>query len=40
VGALYVKDKKTMRVEFDPEKCIACELCVQPCPPRAIEVKF
>jgi ferredoxin len=40
VGALYIKDRKTMRVEFDPEKCIACELCVLPCPPRAIEVKF
>lgn len=40
VGALYIKDRKTMKVEFDPEKCIACELCVLPCPPRAIEVKF
>jgi len=40
VGALYIKDKKTMKVEFDADKCIACELCVLPCPPRAIEVKF
>jgi L-aspartate semialdehyde sulfurtransferase ferredoxin len=40
VGALYVKDKKTMKIDFDSEKCIACELCVLPCPPRAIEVKF
>ena len=40
VGALYIKDRKTMEVAFDSNKCIACELCVQPCPPRAIEVKF
>jgi len=40
VGALYVKDKKTMEIGFDADKCIACELCVLPCPPRAIEVKF
>ena len=40
VGALYIKDRKTMKVEFDADKCIACELCVLPCPPRAIEVKF
>jgi L-aspartate semialdehyde sulfurtransferase ferredoxin len=40
VGALYIKDRKTMKVDFDADKCIACELCVAPCPPRAIEVKF
>ena len=38
--ALFVADRKTMKVDFDPAKCIACELCVQPCPPRAIEVHF
>jgi NAD-dependent dihydropyrimidine dehydrogenase PreA subunit len=29
-----------MKVIFDPEKCIACELCVKACPPRAMIVKF
>jgi ferredoxin len=37
--ALYI-DKKTMKVIFDSERCIACELCVKACPPRAMTVKF
>jgi len=27
-------------VVFDPDKCIACELCVPVCPPRAMETPF
>ncbi len=38
-GALTM-DRKTMKVSFDPGLCVACELCVKPCPPRAIEVHF
>jgi len=38
-GSLYL-DQKTMKVLFDAEKCIACELCVKSCPPRAMVVKF
>jgi ferredoxin len=38
-GAL-VMDRDTMRVSFDSAQCVACELCVLPCPPRAIEVHF
>ena len=39
-GALYISDRKTMKIDFDAEKCIACELCIRPCPPRAIEVHY
>ena len=28
------------KIKFDPEKCIACELCVKACPPRAMIVKL
>jgi ferredoxin len=38
-GAFYT-DKKTMQVIFDAAKCIACELCVKGCPPRAMKVKL
>lgn len=38
-GALYM-DKKTMQVIFEAAKCIACELCVKGCPPRAMKVKL
>lgn len=38
-GALVV-NRETMKVEFMPAKCIACELCVKACPPRAMFVKF
>jgi formate hydrogenlyase subunit 6/NADH:ubiquinone oxidoreductase subunit I len=27
-----------MEVIFDIDKCIACELCVPACPPRAMQV--
>jgi len=29
-----------MRVKFDYEKCVACELCVRVCPVKAMEVYF
>ena len=35
--ALYV-DRATMMVGFDREKCIACELCLNVCPYRAVEI--
>jgi len=38
--ALFIKDRKTMEVDFDPAKCIACEFCIRPCPTRCIEVHF
>jgi len=38
-GAL-IMDRTTMRVSFDSAQCVACELCVMPCPPRAMEVHF
>ncbi|MFC1893943.1 4Fe-4S binding protein [Chloroflexota bacterium] len=27
-------------MRFDDEKCVACELCLMACPPRAMEVHF
>lgn len=39
-GALYYVDRETMRVGFDPSKCIACEICLVACPPRAMELRF
>ena len=38
-GALSI-DRRTMMVPFENEKCIACELCIKACPPRAMEVNF
>jgi len=38
-GALAI-DRRTMMVIFENEKCIACELCIKACPPRAMEVNF
>jgi formate hydrogenlyase subunit 6/NADH:ubiquinone oxidoreductase subunit I len=29
-----------MKVEFDYEKCVACELCVKVCPVKAMSVFF
>jgi len=29
-----------MEIIFNIDKCIACELCVPACPPRAMEVKL
>ena len=37
-GALSIPDRTSMIVTFDIEKCVACSLCVQACPPRAMHV--
>lgn len=39
-GALYIADRETMRIGFDPSKCTACEICLVACPPRAMELRF
>lgn len=39
-GALHIKDRKSMKVEFDYKRCIACELCVKVCPVKAMHVSF
>jgi len=33
-------ERETLEVLFDAEQCIACELCVAICPPRAMMVQF
>ncbi len=33
-------DRSTMTVSFDRELCIACELCLNSCAYRAIEMSF
>jgi L-aspartate semialdehyde sulfurtransferase ferredoxin len=38
--AALVVDPQTRKVHFYENKCIACELCVKICPPRAMEVRF
>jgi len=38
-GALAV-DRETWMVNFNNEKCIACELCIKACPVRVMEVHF
>ena len=38
--ALYIKDRRTMKVEFDYHRCVACELCVKVCPVKAMSVSF
>ncbi|GAJ00462.1 unnamed protein product, partial [marine sediment metagenome] len=38
-GAFEI-DPVTRRVNFDNEKCVACELCIKACPPRAMELHF
>ncbi|MBC7288488.1 MAG: 4Fe-4S dicluster domain-containing protein [Armatimonadetes bacterium] len=40
VGALRYETDGYSRVLFDPDRCIACELCVPACPPRAMKVRF
>ncbi|MBU0759532.1 MAG: 4Fe-4S binding protein, partial [Candidatus Omnitrophica bacterium] len=35
-----VIDPDTRKVIFYNEKCIACELCIKACPPRAMELHF
>ena len=37
VDALY-RDDKDFSVHFDPEKCIACGLCIKACPTKAMEL--
>lgn len=37
-GALYIEGPE-MRVAFDPDKCIVCQLCIRACPVRAMEAK-
>ncbi|NLT21754.1 MAG: 4Fe-4S dicluster domain-containing protein [Syntrophorhabdus sp.] len=39
-GALFIRDRKTMKVEFDYTRCVACELCVRVCPVKAMNVSF
>jgi L-aspartate semialdehyde sulfurtransferase ferredoxin len=38
--ALYITDRKTMEVGFDPEKCIACEACIPVCSFKAMSLKI
>jgi ferredoxin len=38
-GALAL-DRNTFMVNFENEKCIACELCIKACPPRVMEVHY
>ena len=38
-NALYL-DARSRKVLFDPEKCIACLICVKGCMMKAMEVKF
>jgi len=38
-GALTV-ERPSMRVRFDEEKCIACELCLPVCSYKAVELHF
>lgn len=39
-GALYIKDRRSMSIEFDYKRCVACELCVRVCPVKAMSVSF
>jgi len=39
-GALCIKDRKTMKVEFDKSKCILCEACIPICPVNAMKVNY
>lgn len=36
----FVIDRNTMLVQFDPNLCSACSLCVKGCPVRAIEAEL
>jgi ferredoxin len=38
-GALTMK-YQVGRLEFNPEKCIACELCIKACPLQLFELNF
>ena len=39
-GALHIKDRETMEVEFDKEKCILCEACIPVCPVNAMKINY
>ncbi len=38
-GALTM-DHSTWKMQFDPEKCVACEMCLKACPLKLFEIKF
>lgn len=38
-GALDM-DPSTRRIQFFPEKCVACELCIKACPLQLFELNF
>ncbi len=38
-GALNM-DQRTGKLQFSPEKCVACELCIKACPLRLFELNF
>ncbi len=38
-GALEM-DAQTRKLQFSPEKCVACELCIRACPLRLFELNF
>ena len=38
-GALHL-ERPSMEVKFDSDHCIVCQLCVQVCPLKAMEVRF
>jgi Fe-S-cluster-containing hydrogenase component 2 len=33
-------DKKTYKVQFKSDKCIACGLCIDACPPNAMKLQI
>ena len=39
-NALYIKDRKTMKVEFDKSKCILCDACISVCPVNAMKIEY
>lgn len=39
-AALFIEDKKAMKLGFDPEKCVACEACIPVCPYKAMSLKI
>lgn len=39
-GALHIKDRRTMEVEFDKSKCILCEACIPVCPVNAMKIEY
>jgi ferredoxin len=39
-GALYVKDRKNMEIDFNKSKCILCEGCISVCPVGAMKIEY